>query len=323
MPLKVYKRGNYWHYRGTVAGRELRGSTKATDKAIAEQIANQKEADAWKGVVHGPASVLTFAQAAIYYLDAGKPRRFIAKVAAYWKDTPVSQITPGAIKDSARILFPTAKPATRNRQVIVPTQAIINFNADAERCAPIRVKRFPVTKRERKHVTEDWLDAFMDHAGTPHLAALACFMFSTGARISEALAVTWDDVNMQAATVRIDSTKIGEERTAHMPQPLVVALANIEGERTGRVFKIKSRGNARTQWNGTIRRAGIEYMSYHCCRHGFATAALQAGLDVITVAKRGGWKSPAHVFATYGHAIEDITVTERIFRTKSRQKRRK
>ena len=36
---------------------------------------------------------------------------------------------------------------------------------------------------------------------------------------------------------------------------------------------------------------------------------MRAGFDPVTVAKRGGWKTPRHVFETYGHAIEDITIT--------------
>lgn len=319
MPLKVYKRGKFWHYRGTVAGRELRGSTKATDKAIAQQIAAEREAREWKGRLNGPASVLTFAQAAILYLDAGRPTRFVRGVADHWKDTPVKQITAGGVRQDAVRLLPRAAPATRNRQFIVPTQAIINHAADMELCPRIRVPRFPVPKRERKHATWEWIEAFMEHAGSPHLAALACFMFSTGARIGEATAVQWDDVDMTGKRALIRSTKVGLERWAHLPQPLLVALANIEGERSGPVFKFRARGTMRTQWASTIRRAGIEPLSFHACRHGFATAALHAGLDPVTVAKRGGWKSPAHVFATYGHAVEDITVTERIFRKKPAQ----
>ena len=39
---------------------------------------------------------------------------------------------------------------------------------------------------------------------------------------------------------------------------------------------------------------------------------LQAGVDPVTVAKLGGWKTAQHVFQTYGHAMDDHTVTERL-----------
>src|SRR5262249_15388344 len=81
-------------------------------------------------------------------------------------------------------------------------------------------------------------------------------------------------------------------------------------DRAGSVFSFKSRGNCKTQWSGAIRRAGIEPLSYHRLRHGFATGLLDAGISPITVAKRGGWKDARHVFDTYGHDIAADDVTE-------------
>jgi hypothetical protein len=40
-------------------------------------------------------------------------------------------------------------------------------------------------------------------------------------------------------------------------------------------------------------------------------------VDVVTIAKLGGWKSPAHVFQTYGHASDDKTLTDRLFDTEA------
>jgi integrase len=310
MPLKIYKRGDIWHYRGTVAQRRLRGSTGTARKEIALRIAADIEARHWKGHLDGPASVLTFAQAAILYRAAGKQDRFLRPIEDHWRDTPVKAITAGAIRQSAVTLYPSAGPATRNRQVIVPTQAIINHAAEQELCPRIRVARFPVTKKAKAPATWEWVQAFMAHAGTPGLAALACLMFLTGARISQALAITWDDVDFRTRKVRITATGKGDDdRFAHMPPELITALANIGGERDGFVFSFRSRGNAKTQWAGAVKRAGIVPLSYHRLRHGFATGLLDKGVSPITVAKRGGWKDARHVFQTYGHdiAAEDVT----------------
>lgn len=309
MPLKLYRRGKIWHFRGTLAGRRLRGSTGASSKEIAQRIVTDKEQAHWKGHLDGPSAVLTFAQAVILYRSAGKSDRFILPLLNHWKDTPVKQITAGAVRDSAITLYPKAGPATRNRQVIVPTQAIINHAAERELCPYFKVKRYQVAKVEKTPATWEWISAFMGAARKPNLAALACFMFLTGARISEALAVTWHDVDFQKRRVRIKQTKTSAERWAHMPDALIVALAKIP-DRADRVFSFKSRGNCKTQWAGAIRRAGIARLSYHACRHGFATGLLDAGVSPITVAKRGGWKSAQHVFSTYGHDVADTSVTD-------------
>lgn len=310
MPLRIYKRGKVWHYRGTVAGRLIRGSAKTASKETAQRIAANIEQSAWQGHLDPQAS-LTFAQAAMLYRQADRSDRFLRRIEDFWRDTPVKDITAGAIRTAAIALYPNAGPGTRNRQVIVPTQAVINHAAEHELCQHIRVARFEVKRKEKEPATWEWVQAFMREAKTPGLAALACLMFLTGARISQALAIQWGDVDFQRRKVLIRATDKGDDdRWAHMPSELVAALANIPGERTDRVFIFKSRGNCITQWNGAIRRAGIKRLSYHACRHGFATGLLDKGVSPITVARRGGWKSAQHVFETYGHDVASDDVTE-------------
>lgn len=321
MPLTLHKRGDIWHFRGTVAGRRLRGSTGTADKKLAARIAAATEEREWQGRLAGPSAVLTFAQAAILYRDAGKSPRFLDKVEDHWRDTPVRQITAGAIRQSAITLYPTCGPATRNRQVIAPTQAIINHAAELGLCGAMKVARFKVPHREKTPTTWAWVEAFMA-ASSPHLGALCCFMHLTGARVSEAIDLRWQDVDLSAATALIRQTKVAREREAHMPPVLVAAIANIEGERRpgAKVFRYSSKDTATPPWNAAVRRAGIKRLSFHCCRHGFATSMLHAGIDPVTVARRGGWASAAQVFATYGHAMEDKTVSDRIVGTQMTQR---
>lgn len=312
MPIKVYKRpgSDNWHYRGTVAGRRLRGSCETADKERAQRFAARVEDRAWKRDFDGPGAVLTFAQAAIRYRAAGKPTRFLATVEDHWKDTLVKDITSGAVKQGAEKIFTGRSGATKNRQFIVPTQAVINYAAEAELCSHLRVKRFKVVKKEKTPATWEWISTFMD-AAPPAIGALACFLFLTGARISEAIAVEWEDIDFgrMSAVIRQGKTG-GDERMARLPQQLIVALASIPGERKGRVWPYESRKGPTYSWRTTIERAGLPYLSFHACRHGFATGLMHKGYDPITVAKKGGWKSAQHVFATYGHAMEDETVAD-------------
>lgn len=322
MPLYLYRRGKIWHYRGTVAGRRLRGSTKTAQKPEAERIANAVESRILKGDRDGPGAILTFSQAAIEYRKLGKVPRYLDLVEDYWKDRLVSTITRGAVKQAAVTLYPKASGATRNRSVIVPTLAVINHAADLELCAPLRMDWFPEVRGEPKvPATQAWVDAFMAHA-SPHLGALACFMYGTGARIGEAVALTWADVDLTARRASITQSKIGGDvRRAHLPLPVVAAMANIPGERdpAERVFLYARPDSTRDPWLKAVKRAGIEPLTPHCCRHGFATAMMRSGVDVKTVARLGGWKSAQHVLATYAHAMSDDTLTNRLFDTPQAQ----
>jgi integrase len=318
MPLKIYKRGEVYHYRGTVAGQRLRGSTGTASREIAQQIAAREETRAWKRDLYGPEAVLTFADAAVLYRNAGKPTRFLERIEDYFRDTLVKDMKSGTIRQAAIDLYPNASAATRNRQVIAPTQAIINNAAESELCPIIRVKRFKEEKKIKDPFTVEWVDAFCAHA-KPHLAALAIFMFVTGARISEALRVQWDDIDFKAGTVTIRKTKISEGRQCNLPVRLVVALANIK-RRAGRpVFIYRKRSDCYRVWDSVVKRAGIKRMTFHSGRHGFATTALRNGIDPKTAAWLGGWKNIRVFMETYAHAIQDITLNERIFGTAETQ----
>ena len=123
MPLTTYRRGAIWHYRGTVAGRRLRGSCKTTDKTIAQRIASDKEGREWRRHLDGPEAVLTFANAVMLYRKAGRPTRYLPKLEDRWKNTLVKHITAGAIRQSSIDLLPGTTNSTKNRHVIVPTPA--------------------------------------------------------------------------------------------------------------------------------------------------------------------------------------------------------
>ncbi len=318
MPVTIFRRpgSKIWSYRGSAAGRRLRGSTGTTDKARAERIASKREAEEWKRDTDGPKAVLTFAKAAILYKSANKEIRFLAKVAAYWKDTLVKDMTAGAIRQSAIDIYPDAGGATRNRQVITPTQAVINHCAEMEMCAPVRVRRFKFDKKIKKPVTREWIDGLCAYA-RPVIKALALDMYATGRRISEARRAEWSDYDFQARTILIRDTKTGKERLAHMPNRLLVALANLP--RDTKPFD-RSESRLRRHWDEDVAKAataipGFERLTFHSCRHGFATTLLQDGVDVVTVSKLGGWSSPQQVLSTYAHAIEDARITDRLFDT--------
>jgi len=317
MPLTIYRRGRIWHYRGTVAGRRLRGSCQTTDRAQATRTASQIDSSEWKRRDDGPEAVLTFAQAAMLYRSAGKSPRFLDKIEDYWKNTRVKDIRPSAIRQMAMDIYPGTSAATMNRQAITPCQAIINHAAEAELCPLIRVRKFKVDKKIKPPFTLEWVDAFCAHSDSPCLQALVLFMFATGARISEALAVQWDnvDLNGHPPTALIPRTKIGEQRLVNLPPRLLTAIAILPRVQGRPVFWYRTGWDLRRKWETTIRRAGIQRMTPHSGRHGFAITMLRSGEDVKTVAHLGGWKSAVHVLTSYAHAIEDITRNGAVFDT--------
>jgi integrase len=327
MPLRLIRRAGIWHLSGTVAGRRIRRTTGTADKGIAERIKAETEADMWARRLDGDAAHMTFAHAALAYRDTGRPERFLAAVENHFTTTPLRKITAEAIRQGARKVYPGLSAATQNRQFIVPAAAIVNHAAALGWCAPIRVRRFPVETKTKAPASAEWVKAFAAQAeadGLPHLAALALFMFATGARIGEATALTWADLDLAARLATIRQTKVNDTRRAHLPAPVLAAVANIPGPRDpGRaVFRYSGPGGVKFVWANVIARAGIDYLSPHSCRHGFATTMMRAGFDVKTVAALGGWKDAATVLRSYAHALSDPTLSDAVFGKKLTQDRK-
>lgn len=314
MPLTLYRRpgSDVWHYRGTLAGHRLRGSTRTSNKENAQRAAAKVEDAFWKRGHAEKQEGLTWPKAVALYVAAGKQQRFLTPLVKHWGDVKVADINAGSIRQSAIDIYPKAKNSTRNRQVIVPTLAVINHCAELQLCPPLRMKRFKVNTKIKKPVTLEWINDFRAAADRDDIGVLALFLFGTGARISEALDVRWDDIDFRKRTVLIRQTKLGAERVAHLPPDLFVALANLPRDRAP--FDI-AYTTARDAWDRTVKVAAIERLTFHSCRHGFATALHDKGVGVKTIAKVGGWKSAQHLFNTYLHADEDATVTDKLFDT--------
>jgi integrase len=157
----------------------------------------------------------------------------------------------GAGTQMAMTLNPNAANATRNRQGIV-----INHAAEGDLCPFIKVRRFKTDKKIKPPFTIEWVNEFCEHAN-PYLAALALFLFATGARISEALAVQWEHVDLPNRKALIPKSKIGEQREVDLPARLVAALANLTTVQGRSVFWYRTRGSLRNQWEVTVKR-GLE-----------------------------------------------------------------
>ena len=321
MPLKLFKRktstGYIWHYRGKVGSDYLRGTTGTASKADAARIAAEVEREHVKRGLAGPQD-LTFPEAVVLYEKAGKgqsrqDRMYITRLLEHWKDARVRDMTAGAIRQAAIEIHPDASGATRNRQVITPTQAIINHCAELERCPPIRVKRFKFVAKKKKPVTLDWLDTFCAHA-EPVSAALAVTMFGVGCRISEARRIEWKDIDFSSRTITIHDHKTQRERIAHMPPRLLVALANLPRDRAPFGYPETS---MRRAWDRAIAAAAeaqeeFVRLTFHSCRHGLATALLRKGVDPKTASDLVGMSVQVFI-TTYAHEIGDATLTNKVF----------
>lgn len=320
MALKIKWVEGVAHVHGTVAGKRIRRSLRTRDPEIAEHLRSQIESRYLKASLYGEEFEITFAEACHKYLREGGERRFMAPILkAFGRERRISTIKPGHVRSLARQIYPNAGPATWNRQVITPVRAVINHAADSGMCAPIRIRRFPEPKAVRKVGNQDWIKAYCAAEPDARLRAARRFMFQTGARISDVVAVEPRHLDLENNRIILERTKNGDAGVFAITKGLTREIAALTPRRCRdgslRVFGFQSRDGLHKAFKRTCERAGIEYLTSHeAGRHAFATEMIvRRGVDVASTAHLGRWKSRRLLMDNYVHANELPHTIEDVF----------
>lgn len=305
-------KSQYWTVRGTLNGRRIDRSTGQVSRKEAQAIL-----DSWieRGELSDDRDVKSFAQACLDYIDDHQEQPRIAKLAAYFKNTPCDAIDNAAIKAAARALFPKGSAMTKNREVMTPVSAILK-HAGYE---------FKVQRPEGWRGTPrgDWLEpeeAFrmFDAAETLDLE-FAIFLITltyTGMRLSEAWKGFKIDKlkffqNGKGETVGYASvyqTKTKTWRGVHIPPAAAEALQRHPRglDRPGaHVFRFgKKRLYALIKAvSEAANRPFQERQAFHLFRHTYGAWMRRfGGLDTSGLIATGTWKDAASV-RVYEHAV--------------------
>jgi integrase len=313
--LRLYKRGKTWWVTGTVNGVRRRKSSGHTSQERARQWAAKWEWELEQEAVFGPESVFTFGAALNHYIESGGEQRFLWPLLEEWERRLLKAIQPGDVVDLADRLYPGATAATKNRQVITPVVAIFRHAAARGNAAPILVPRFETKKViQRKTATWEWVGK-LSQSAKPKIVALVLFLASTAARIGDALALQWADVDLDAGTALLRDTKNGEDRIVPLLPIVREALRGLP-RRVGvkKVFVFYDKSDVARQMKNACKKAGIEYIPSHGYgRRLFATTMNRRGVDPKTAASAGGWKTVRLYMEIYAQADdEEAAVTDAI-----------
>jgi len=277
MSLRLYRRpgSDNWYVRGTVRGRRIFETTETEDKKLAEIYRAKRETELYERAVLGAADPISFAAAALSYLEDGEDERsprtrlLVIRLADHFAGRNCDQIDQAAADAAVKALCkPDAAPATKNRTVYTPLRAVLTHASWKwpKSCPAPRIRG-----KTEELPPPAWLKPAqairLMNAAAPHLRPLLHFFLCTGARVSEALDLDWSDVDLPAAKVVLRDTKNGTDRPARLPPAIVVTLANLP-HRDGRVFRRddgapyadKERqegGQIKTAFRAACRRSGL------------------------------------------------------------------
>lgn len=183
----------------------------------------------------------------------------------------------------------------------------------AQSLPPIRVH-----SQERVYLTEEEVMALIDHLDTPLLQLVTFFLYRTGLRISECLALTLDTVDLTDGMVYVKEGKGQKDRVVPLApdlweqlnhylqswRPAVASQQFFVTSRTGGL----SVSRVNQALGNTARRLGWKKnVSSHILRHSFASRLLQQGASLVAVQKLLGHSS-LDVTGIYTHVARDDLV---------------
>jgi integrase len=175
--------------------------------------------------------------------------------------------------------------------------------------------QLPTKRRREKHVTREEYNQLVDgvfacnRKSTYGFAMFLAVLWHTGARPGELMSaeVSQFDGSRIVLTKHKNERKSEKPRVIYLTPPAVVAVKmSIDGRGAGKIF-CDSRGNPlrkdslRNRLNRILKAQNMDMsIVAYSFRHGYATRALEAGVDVATLAELMG-TSVEMIGKNYGH----------------------
>ena len=308
MPLKLRpprpgKTPNY-AIRGTHYGQFVDTTAGTPDRKVATRYLNKIKADIESGCFV-PKGGKTFADAALSYIQAGGEKLYLKPITDHFLETPLTDIDQAAIDAAAHAIYPDASAATRNRQLYTPVSAILKHaSVDFTIYRP---------KGSAGEVKTNWLredQAFRLFAAAAAVdlefrtfLVLLCY---TGLRLSEALRLRVEHVQLSESFAFIPKTKNEEARAIYLPPILVAELANHPrgmGRPDETICRFRKNGHLYNMMKTAKKAAGLPDVTFHTFRHTWATWMRRyAKLDTKGLVATGAWKDEKSA-ARYQHVV--------------------
>jgi integrase len=263
----------------------------------------------------------TFGAVKVRDLTRGDIKQLLAKKLAPVVSSDGKQ-KPGLSRNTVRIVHATIRAMLR----AAVDDGLINANPADKLGRSLHLATPKATRQEDiKAMTATERHRFLEQAAKtdPRYYHLFFTLAGTGARIGEALALQWQDIDMQRREIRIDralsageasTPKSGHGRTVDMSQALALALSQFDFQRRkaaltrppadGPAWVFCTREGTPLDYN-QVRKAMLRvlkaaklplHFTPHSFRHTYASLMLQNG------------ESPAYVQRQLGHASYQLTV---------------
>jgi integrase len=261
--------------------------------------------DAWHGQRRGTRSL---GEAILSYLDAAPravgDKRRLTRILTALGDIALAAIDQVAVDRCRRkVLAPDASPATIRRGIITPLRAVMVHAAKRKWCDRPEFDVPRETEGRTRYLLPDGAELLIA-AAAPHIRTVVILGLGTGMRMSEMLALDWQDVDLAGGRAILwpDQTKARKRRNVTLVPRVVATLANLP-HRAGPVIRRadgepyadrrrEGGGQIKTAWKATLRRAKLDpELTPHDLRHSWASWHYALHRDLLLLKIEGGWSS--------------------------------
>ena len=220
-------------------------------------------------------------------------------------------------------------------------QAIEDEQIKKNPCDRAKVPSYDDPPKEMRPLKDHEVPMFLQAIKGHQFESLFFVALFTGMRESELIGLTWDCIDFQHCTIHIyrqlrktrekkgsyvfTSLKNKQARTFSPPQNVLDVLKKVK------IRQAELRLKAGSSWSNpddlvftndlgkhvatftlykyfkeVVTQIGLPEMRFHDLRHGYATLALQNGVDVKTVSNNLGHSTTAFTMDKYGHVTETM-----------------
>lgn len=158
-----------------------------------------------------------------------------------------------------------------------------------------------------------------------HFGVILCLY--TGLRLGELLALEWKDIDFRTGLLTVSKTSAviqdngiyeihvdrpkteSSRRVIPISKPILSRLKELRKNSSSElIISTRNGGHVsnrsyQTTFARILKKAKVEYKSFHVLRHTFATRALECGVDIKTLSELMGHKSPVITMKRYVHSL--------------------
>ncbi|MFA0474849.1 tyrosine-type recombinase/integrase [Vibrio breoganii] len=236
---------------------------------------------------------------------------------------PVGKISPAQVKAELRKLSDNLSPATVNRYqaALSALYKYISEEFDTEYNPTKNIRQKTEDNGRTRFLSDAELTALMDAVKVSkweRLHLLTLMAITTGARRTELLTLTWDDVSLKERTAHLGATKNGSQRILTLTGEVITELMKYR-QPDGYLFPQPNNDryyfkNFDCYWKEALTLAGITDFRFHDLRHTCASFLAKSGATLLEIADVLGHKSIT-MTQRYSHLCIDhkAALTDRVF----------